>query len=71
MRTEEERLASYRAAFLEKVKKWDWGRTDDSEYQGKPKGRKAKVKERPAAKPRTKSEQQVANKFFNYDTVNK
>jgi len=24
MRTEQERLASYRAAFLEKVKKWKW-----------------------------------------------
>lgn len=67
MRTEAERLASYRAAFLEKVKKWDWGKVDIDEYQGKPRGRKAKVKERPPAKPRTKSEQEVANKFFNYN----
>jgi hypothetical protein len=64
MRTEEERLASYRAAFLEKVKKWDWGKTDINEYQGKPRGRKSKVKERPDTKPRTKSEQEAVNKFF-------
>ena len=67
MRTEAERLASYRSAFLEKVKKWNWGRTDDDEYQGKPRGRKAKVKERPPATPRTKGEFEVSNKFFNYN----
>jgi hypothetical protein len=64
MRTEEERLANYRKLFLEKVKNWDWGKSDIDEYQGKPRGRKAKVKERPNAKPRSKGEQDVANKFF-------
>ena len=67
MRTEEERLASYRKAFLEKVKKWNWGSIEENEYQGKPRGRKAKVKERPDTKPRTRGEQEVANKFFNYN----
>jgi len=44
MRTEAERLASYRAAFLEKVKKWNWN--DEEECSYKPRGRKPK-----AAKP--------------------
>lgn len=65
MRTEQERLASYRAAFLEKVKKWNWSDYDDKPI--KPRGRKAKVIERPPAQPRTKGEQQVVNKFFNYN----
>lgn len=62
MRTEEERLASYRKLFYDKVKKWNWNEPD--EYQGKPRGRKAKVKERPDAKPRTEGERKAANKFF-------
>jgi hypothetical protein len=57
MRTEAERLASYRAAFLEKVKKWKW---DEPEYkESKPRGRKAKPKPQAVVdweKPR--------NKFF-------
>jgi len=65
MRTEAERLASYRAAFLEKVKKWNW--TDYDDKPRKPRGRKAKVQEKPSAKPRTKGEQEVANKFFTYN----
>jgi hypothetical protein len=55
MRTEQERLANYRAAFLEKVKKWKWDAVDDSPY--KRRGRKAKVTTRPESKPRTKLEQ--------------
>jgi hypothetical protein len=42
MRTEEERLAGYRLAFLEKVKKWNWS-IDDDDYKGKPRGRKSKI----------------------------
>jgi len=38
MRTKEERLASYRAAFLEKVKKWNWN--DEEECSYKRRGRK-------------------------------
>ena len=54
MRTEAERLASYRAAFLEKVKKWRW---DEPEPKSdKKRGRKAKPTERIESKPRTKSE---------------
>jgi len=56
-------------AFYKTVRDTNWGVADENEYQGKPRGRKAKVKERPAAKPRTKSEQQVVNKFFNYDKL--
>jgi len=66
MRTEAERLASYRAAFLEKVKKWNWSDYDDDKPR-KPRGRKAKVVEKPLSQPRTKGEQEVANKFFNYN----
>lgn len=54
-------------AFYKKVRETDWGAPEEGEYQGKPRGRKAKVKERPQAKPRTKGEQEVANKFFNYN----
>ena len=45
MKTLEERLTSYRAAFLEKVKRWNWN--DEEECSYKPRGRKPK-----AAKPR-------------------
>jgi hypothetical protein len=55
MRTEQERLASYRAAFLEKVKKWKWDEVEDCPY--KRRGRKAKITARPESKPRTKLEQ--------------
>ncbi len=54
-------------AFYKKVRETNWGATDEDEYQGKPRGRKAKVKERIESKPRTKSEQAVVNKFFNYN----
>lgn len=63
MRTEAERLASYRAAFLEKVKKWKWDEPESKE--SKPRGRKAKPKERIESKPRTESERLVfKNKFI-------
>lgn len=55
MRTEQERLASYRVTFLEKVKKWKWEEPEECVY--KRRGRKAKVITRPEAKPRTKLEQ--------------
>ncbi len=54
-------------AFYKKVRETNWGATDEDEYQGKPRGRKAKVKERIESKPRTKGEQQAVNKFFNYN----
>lgn len=43
--TLEERLAGYRAAFLEKVKRWDWG--EDQECSYKPRGRKPKQQTKP------------------------
>jgi hypothetical protein len=53
--------------FYKKVRETNWG-YDDSEYQGKPRGRKAKVVARVEAKPRTKSEEKLfTNKFFNYN----
>jgi len=55
MRTEAERLAHYRTAFLEKVKKWKWDAVEECTY--KQRGRKAKVITRPESKPRTKLEQ--------------
>jgi hypothetical protein len=58
MRTEAERLASYRASFLEKVKKWKWDEPDECTY--KRRGRKAKVTERIESKPRTAGERQAA-----------
>jgi len=54
-------------AFYKKVRETNWGATDEDEYQGKPRGRKVKMKERIESKPRTKGEQQAANKFFNYN----
>ena len=57
MRTETERLASYRATFLEKVKKWKWDEPEVCTY--KRRGRKAKVTERIESKPRTDSERQA------------
>ena len=55
MRTEAERLANYRAAFLEKVKKWKWDAVEECTY--KQRGRKPKQTTRPESKPRTKLEQ--------------
>jgi len=60
-------LERARLAFYKKVANWNWESVDENEYQGKPRGRKAKVKERLPAKPRSKGEQQAVNKFFNYN----
>ena len=57
MRTEAERLASYKAAFLEKVKKWKWEEPEECIY--KRRGRKAKVTERIESKPRSEGERKV------------
>ena len=53
MRTEQERLAHYRAVFLEKVKKWKWDEPEECPY--KRRGRKAKPMLKPTidyTKPR-------------------
>jgi hypothetical protein len=57
MRTEAERLASYRASFLEKVKKWRWEEVKECTY--KKRGRKAKITERVESKPRTEGEKRA------------
>ena len=57
MRTEQERLASYKAAFLEKVKKWEWDEVEECTY--KRRGRKARVTERVESQPRTAGERQA------------
>jgi hypothetical protein len=53
-------------AFYKTVRDTNWGATDEDEYQGKPRGRKAKMKEQPESKPFVKNEQ-VISKFFNYN----
>ncbi len=55
-------------AFYKKVRETNWGATDEDEYQGKPRGRKPKVKERLPAKPRSKGELEIVNKFFKYES---
>lgn len=65
MRTEQERLASYRAIFLEKVKKWKWEEPEECVY--KRRGRKAKVTERIETKPRSAGEHKVAFKQNKYN----
>ena len=57
MRPEQERLANYRTAFLNKVKKWKWDEVEECTY--KKRGRKAKVTERIESKPRTAGERQA------------
>ena len=57
MRTEAERLASYRAAFLEKVKKWKWNEPEECTY--KRRGRKIKLTTRIESKPRSEGERQA------------
>ena len=58
MRTEAERLAQYRADFLEKVKKWKWD--DPEECTRKPRGRKPKATGvRIESKPRSEGERQA------------
>ena len=57
MRTEQERLASYKASFLEKVKKWKWDDVEECTY--KRRGRKVKTTERIESQPRTPGERQA------------
>jgi hypothetical protein len=57
MRTEQERLASYRAAFLEKVKKWKWDAVEECTY--KQRGRKPKQITRPESNPRSEGERKA------------
>ena len=55
-------------AFYKTVRDTNWGASDESEYQGKQRGRKAKVVEHVESKPRTKGELDVyKNKFFNFN----
>ncbi len=55
-------------AFYKTVRDTNWGANDESEYQGRPRGRKAKVIERVESKPRTVHEMNTyKNKFFNYN----
>ena len=66
MRTEQERLESYKASFLEKVKKWKWEEPNECNY--KRRGRKSKiVGERTESKPRSLGERQVALKQSKYN----
>jgi len=57
MKTLEERLTSYRASFLEKVKRTNWD--DEDEYSYKRRGRKPKLMTKFESKPRTKGEKQA------------
>jgi hypothetical protein len=53
--------------FYRKVRETNWG-YDPDDYQGKPRGRKAKVITRVETKPRNKSEEKAfTNKFFNFN----
>jgi hypothetical protein len=54
MRTEAERLAHYRAAFLEKVKKWKW--EEPKEESNTKRGRKPKPSSRAESLPRSEGE---------------
>lgn len=66
MRTEAERLASYREAFLEKVKKWKWEEPEES--TGGKRGRKPKApSERIESKPRTEGERKAASQQSKYN----
>jgi hypothetical protein len=67
MRTEAERLASYREAFFNKVKKWKWDEPEECTY--KRRGRKAKVTERIESKPRTAGERQAALQQSKYNWI--
>jgi hypothetical protein len=64
MKTLEERLASYRAAFLEKVKRWNWD--DEGDIPRCKRGRKAQVRVRIESKPRTPSERKVVQQKYNW-----
>ena len=64
MKTLEERLASYRAAFLEKVKRTNWN--DEDDVPRCKRGRKVQVKVRIESKPRTPSEAKAAQQKYNW-----
>ena len=64
MKTLEERLANYRAAFLEKVKRTNWDNEDDTPRCKR--GRKAQVRVRIESKPRTASERKVVQQKYNW-----
>ena len=65
MKTLEERLVSYRAAFLEKVKRTNWNDEDECIY--KRRGRKPKPMVKYESKPRTPGEVKVAKqKHYNW-----
>lgn len=66
MRTLEERLASYKAALLEKAKRTNWG--EEEEYSPcARRGRKAQARVRPESKPRTPGEVKAAKqKHYNW-----
>jgi hypothetical protein len=64
MRTLEERLASYRAAFLEKVKHTNWD--DEGDTPRCKRGRKAQVKVRIESKPRTPGERKIVQQKYNW-----
>lgn len=51
-----------KAQFLKKVQNTKWDTPGEGEYQGKPRGRKAKVVERPKAKPRPSEKYNWFNK---------
>lgn len=57
MRTEAERLSNYRAAFLEKVKKWKWDEPEECIY--KRRGRRVKQTTRIESIPRSEGERQA------------
>jgi len=50
--------------FYRQVRETNWGDMS-GEYQGKPRGRKAKTTERPTAQPRTEKEQKAKYNWFN------
>ena len=64
MKTLEERLASYRAAFLEKVKRTNWN--DEDDVPRCKRGRKAQVRVRIESKPRTESERKAVQQKYNW-----
>lgn len=63
--TKEERLASYRANFLEKVKQWKWDEPEECTY--KKRGRKPKETKRLDSRPRTEGERKAALKQSKYN----
>ena len=52
--------------FYKKVRSTNWESCDDTEYQGKPRGRKAKCKVRLESKPRTDGERKAKQQGYNW-----